>query len=190
MSCCVGLVGAGATRRRRLGAVLAGGKSSRFGSDKAVAMIEGKRLLDRAVAVLSPHCDKVVVVGRNDAAHDCVPDWPQPDCGPLGGIAGALDAAKKAGYDEVLSCGVDSVGLPTDLADRLWPAPAYLEAQPVVGLWPAGATSALEELMFGEGKHSMRAFAERIEARPVKLARDPANINTAADLERVERHGL
>jgi molybdopterin-guanine dinucleotide biosynthesis protein A len=190
MSCCVGLVGASATRQRRLGAVLAGGKSSRFGSDKALAMLEGKRLLDRAVAALEPYCDKVVVVGRSDSVHDCVPDWPQPDCGPLGGVAGAFEAARERGYDEVLTSGVDSVALPDRLTDALWPAPAYLDAQPVVGLWRAEAAGALEEIMFGKGKHSMRAFAERISARPVKLSRDPVNINTAADLERVQRHGL
>jgi len=190
MSCCVGLLGAGPTRKRRLGAVLAGGKSSRFGSDKALALLEGKRLIDRAVTALEPYCDKVVVVGRNDSAHDCVPDWPQPDCGPLGGIAGAFEAARERGYDEVLTSGVDSVALPDNLADTLWPAPAYLEAQPVVGLWPARCSGALDEIMSGNGKHSMRAFAEQISARPVKLSRNPVNINTAADLERVERHGL
>lgn len=190
MSCCAGLLGAAATRKRRLGAVLAGGRSTRFGSDKALALLDGQRLLDRAAAALAPHCDRVVVVGRIDARHECVPDRPQPDCGPLGGIAGALDAAIKAGYDEVLSVGVDSFALPADLADTLWPGPSFLEAQPVVGLWPVAAAGALDEIMSGTGKHSMRALADRISARAVQLPRDPVNINTAADLERVERHGL
>ncbi len=190
MSCCAGLVGAGATRKRRLGAVLAGGKSTRFGSDKALATIDGERLLDIAVAALAPHCDRVVVVGRQDEAHRCVADWPKPDCGPLGGIAGALEHALASGYDEVLTCGVDSVDLPADLADRLWPSPAFLTAQPVVGMWRADAAGVIEKIMYGEGKHSMRAFADAVGARGVTLARDPLNINTAADLERVERHGL
>jgi molybdenum cofactor guanylyltransferase len=190
MSCCAGLAGASATRPRRLGAVLAGGKSTRFGSDKAVAELAGQRLLDRAVAALEPHCAKVIVVGRTDDRHECVPDWPQPDCGPLGGIAGALDYALKAGFDDVLSVGVDSMALPDDLAAKLWPAPAYLDAQPVVGLWPAQSAGGLEELMHSDSSHSMRAYAELISARPVKLARNPVNINTAADLEKVERHGL
>jgi molybdopterin-guanine dinucleotide biosynthesis protein A len=175
---------------RRLGAVLAGGKSSRFGSDKAVALLAGERLLDRAVATLAPHCEAVVVIGREDARHACVADWPAPGMGPLGGLAGALGHALRHGYDEVLTCGVDSVALPADFAQALTPAPAYLEAQPVIGLWPAQAAGILEEILLGPGKHSMRAFVERTGARPVKLAREPANINRVEDLERVERHGL
>src|SRR3546814_5020197 len=69
-----------------LGAVLAGGRSSRFGSDKALAMLGGRTLLDHAQAALRPHCDALIVVGRGEG----LADWPQPDMGPLGGVAGAL----------------------------------------------------------------------------------------------------
>ena len=50
-----------------LGAVLAGGQSSRFGSDKALAVLDGQTLLTRAVATLAQWCDTVVVVGRSEA---------------------------------------------------------------------------------------------------------------------------
>ena len=50
-----------------LGAVLAGGQSSRFGSDKALAVLYGQTLLTRAVATLAQWCDTVVVVGRTEA---------------------------------------------------------------------------------------------------------------------------
>jgi molybdopterin-guanine dinucleotide biosynthesis protein A len=82
----------------------------------------------------------------------------------------------------VLTCGVDSLGLPEDLLARLSPAPAYVEGQPVIGLWPASAVSAIEAILEGQGRHSMRAFAEQIGARAVKLPADPANINTPEDL--------
>ena len=174
-----------------LGAVLAGGQSSRFGSDKALAELGGRSLLSRAVETLEGMADKVVVVGRTKAPALCIPDWPAPGGGPLGGIAGAMNYALEHGYDAVLTCGVDSVDLPADLVDRLSPAPRYLEAQPVVGLWQADFAGALEEIMFGKGKKSMRAFAERIRAKPVKLHSNPANINTPADLAAAERrtHG-
>jgi molybdenum cofactor guanylyltransferase len=172
-----------------LGAVLAGGRSSRFGSDKALALLDGRSLLDHAVATLRDQCDAVVVVGRDHPAG--VSDWPAPHAGPLGGIAGALHHALASGFRTVLTCGVDSVGLPDDLVARLGPAPAYLEVQPVVGHWPAQAAGALEELLCGTGKHSMRAFAARIGARAVRIDRIPANVNTPADLAGLEaRHGL
>ena len=170
-----------------LGVVLAGGQSTRFGSDKAMAELGGRTLLARAFDTLSGFCEQVVIAGRAQGPGHCIPDWPRPHMGPLAGIAAALRLARDDGYDSVLSCGVDSVGLPDDLLDRLSPAPAYLASQPVVGHWPAGAVGAIEALMLGEGKHSMLAFAEAIGATAVKIAMKPANINTPADLAAMEQ---
>jgi molybdopterin-guanine dinucleotide biosynthesis protein A len=174
-----------------LGCVLAGGQSSRFGSDKALAELAGETLLMRAVDMLSGWCDKVVVVGRTVAPAPTLPDRPRPNMGPLGGIAAALYDARDEGYDQVLTCGVDSLGLPEDLPALLSPAPAYLADQPVVGLWPVSAITALDHILHGDGRHSVLAFAEAIGARAVRLDTIPININTPADLAAAEkRHGL
>lgn len=174
-----------------LGAVLAGGRATRFGSDKALAELAGRTLLARAVEALSAWCDHVVVVGRETAPAPTLPDWPGPGLGPLGGLAAALNHALDDGYEAVLSSGVDSLGLPSNLVELLSPAPRYLAAQPVVGLWPANAAGAIEELLFSSRKHSLIGFAEMIGARAVKIPRNPANINTPADLAAAERrHGL
>ena len=165
-----------------LGCVLAGGQSTRFGSDKALAELGGHTLLARAVDTLSGWCEYVVVVGRETAPAPTLPDWPAPGRGPLGGIAAALHLARDEGYVAVLTIGVDSIGLPDNLPQMLSPAPAFLEAQPVVGLWPASAAGPIEAILSGDGRHSMLAFAKAIGAIPVKLAAEPANINTAADL--------
>jgi len=165
-----------------LGCVLAGGQSSRFGSDKALAELDGHTLLARAVDRLSGWCEYVVVAGRETAPAPTIPDWPAPGAGPLGGIAAALHLARDEGYEAVLTVGVDSIGLPENLPDLLSPAPAYVASQPVVGLWPPSACAAIEAVLTGEGRHSMLAFAEAIGARAVNLAAKPANINTPADL--------
>jgi molybdopterin-guanine dinucleotide biosynthesis protein A len=171
-----------------LGCVLAGGQSSRFGSDKALAELHGQTLLARAVDTLSGWCEHVVVVGRAEAPAPTLPDWPRPGMGPLGGVAAALHLAADEGYEAVLTCGVDAPLLPEDLPALLAPAPAYLAAQPVIGLWPVSAVSAIEAILHGTGKHSMRALAEAVNARPVELAAAPANINTPDDLRAVETH--
>ena len=170
-----------------LGAVLAGGKSSRFGSDKALAELHGRTLIARAVETLEGFCDKVIVVGRPSAPAQTIPDWPRPDMGPLGGIAAALRLAQDEDYATVLTCGVDSVALPDDLLAILSPAPAYLENQPVIGHWQADAASIVETLLQSEGRHSMKAFAEAANARGVQSASVPANINTPADLAAMEQ---
>ncbi len=169
-----------------MGAVLAGGLSTRFGSDKALALLDGRRLIDHAVGLLTSQCDAVIVVGRQEHGLTCVSDWPATHMGPLGGIAGALSYAVQQDYAAVLTCGVDSPALPADLLLRLLPAPACLSAQPVIGLWPASSEAALRDILTGSDNHSVRHFADRISARRVELAIVPTNVNTRADLDRIE----
>src|SRR5688572_11349828 len=69
------------------GFVLAGGKSTRMGRDKALLDWHGRTLLEHMVQLLSVAADQVQVVGR-----DPLPDR-LPDCGPLSGIATALEAS-------------------------------------------------------------------------------------------------
>lgn len=174
-----------------LGAVLAGGQSSRFGSDKALAVLGGETLLARAVAALAPHADRVVIVGRETGPAPCLPDWPAPGMGPLGGVAAALRHAGDAGFASVLTCGVDSAELPADLLALLSPAPAFLESQPVIGHWTSDAASIVSGILQSEGRHSMLAFARAARARAVTASHAPANINTPADLAELEHsHGI
>ncbi|GLK46545.1 MULTISPECIES: molybdenum cofactor guanylyltransferase [Novosphingobium] len=165
-----------------LGAVLAGGLSSRFGSDKALAQIGGRTLISLTVDALSGWCEHVVVTGRKVAPAPTLPDWPRAGMGPLGGLAAALHYAQDEGYEVVLSCGVDAGLLPEDLHQALEPAPSYLASQPVIGLWPAAAAAQLDALLESDERHSMRRFAELLGARPVKIAVPIPNINTPADL--------
>ncbi|MEP7223130.1 MAG: molybdenum cofactor guanylyltransferase [Novosphingobium sp.] len=165
-----------------LGVVLAGGQSSRFGSDKALARLGGRTLIDLAVESLARWCGRVVIVGRTEGPAPCLPDWPRPGMGPLGGLAAALRLAEEQGFAAVLSCGVDSPGLPEDLPLLLAPAPAYFADQPVIGLWPSAGASVIAGILEGNGRHSMRAFAEAVGARAVEPPTALANVNRASDL--------
>ncbi len=174
-----------------LGVVLAGGKSSRFGSDKALAELDGHTLISRAVDALSGWCEYVVVAGRATAPAPTLPDWPAPGMGPLGGLAAALHLARDEGYEAVLSLGVDSAGLPDDLpgwlgARTLPIAAAYVASQPVIGLWPVSTAAAIEAILTGPSSHSLRALAEMTGARAVTLPSPPENINTPADLQALQ----
>ena len=66
------------------GFVLAGGRSTRMGRDKALLDWHGTPLLNHMVSLLEQATDEVKVVGR-----DHVPDR-LPGCGPLSGIETAL----------------------------------------------------------------------------------------------------
>lgn len=170
-----------------LGLVLAGGLSSRFGSDKALAELNGQTLISRAIENLSGWCEQVIIAGRETGPAPCIPDWPRPGMGPLAGLAAGLHHAQDAGFEAVLSCGVDSVNLPDDLPALLGPAPACLASQPIIGIWPTSATPILEAILSGDEKHSLRLFADRIGARHVELSVPPGNVNTPADLAAASR---
>ncbi len=75
------------------GYVLAGGASSRFGTDKALAEFQGQTILARTAKLLSTAVSAVKIVSPtaklSDAAYKTIPDrWPGE--GPLGGILTAL----------------------------------------------------------------------------------------------------
>ncbi len=170
-----------------LGAVLAGGMSTRFGSDKALAELGGVSLLERAVASLAALCDAVVIAGRDSPLATSIPDWPRPGMGPLGGIAAALRHAGANGFDSVLTCGVDCGGLPGGLLEDLSPPSAHLENQPVIGHWKSNTAEAAMAILQSEGRHSMLAFAQSVGSRAVASTLAPANINSPADLAALEQ---
>src|SRR5690242_19973966 len=61
------------------GAVIAGGRSSRFGSDKAEALLDGMPLVEHAAAALKPPVDAMVLVGRDRASWLCLHDRPRAE---------------------------------------------------------------------------------------------------------------
>jgi molybdopterin-guanine dinucleotide biosynthesis protein A len=168
-----------------LGAVLAGGESRRFGSDKLSARLGARTLLDHALEWLDARSDAVVVCGRTVAGRTCLPDQPVPGLGPLGGLAAALLHARAQGHDAVLSIPGDTPALPPGLFTQLGAigAPVFVRGCPVIGLWPAACADALvARLEAGEADRSMRGWATTIDARMLTLAEPIANVNFPDDL--------
>lgn len=170
------------TPPRLLGAILAGGASRRFGSDKAAALLGGKALIDHVVDRLAPQVAAVVVVGRDHPGLVSLPDRPCGGLGPLGGLAAALAYAAAGGFDAVVTSGCDLPDLPDDLV-RLAPGPAVARGQPLVGLWPVTLAALLDAHLAASADRSLRAWVVVCGARAVDLGA-MANINTAGDLAR------
>ncbi|SDB37033.1 molybdopterin-guanine dinucleotide biosynthesis protein A [Desulfonatronum thiosulfatophilum] len=87
------------------GIVLAGGKSTRLGHDKAQIVFSGSNLLSRTVDLLKRHCSAVHIAGRTSAEHGLnVPSFPDSVAGygPAGGIATMLRLLQQPCL--VLSC--------------------------------------------------------------------------------------
>lgn len=171
-----------------LGAVLAGGQATRFGSDKALAMLDGTTLLDHALASLRPYCAEIVVVGRATAPVSCIPDLPVSGLGPLGGIAGALGHAADHGLEAVLTTACDTPFLPDDLiAELVAHAPAYAAEAPTVGLWPVRLARPLLSHLIAGGPRAIRRWADAAGAKAVMPGVVLANVNTPDELARLPR---
>jgi len=101
------------------GVVLAGGKSTRMGQDKALMEVDGKPLLLHAIEKLKPHVRELLVIGEpRQYGHiwpDVMPDE-IPGLGPLGGIVTAMGAAR---HDRLLVLAVDVPGVNAKLLERL-----------------------------------------------------------------------
>jgi molybdopterin-guanine dinucleotide biosynthesis protein A len=74
------------------GYVLAGGKSSRMGTNKALLTLNGKPLVEHTKNILTSVCETVFILGARElygSFGECYEDVYR-DCGPLAGIHAAL----------------------------------------------------------------------------------------------------
>ena len=180
---------AGGDDRMVLGAVLAGGGSRRFGSDKAMALLHGKSLLAHALEAIGRHAQAVVLCGRTEAGFTCLADRPEPDLGPLGGLNAALYHAAAHGFAGVLCTGCDMPVFPDALAQALiGDGPAIVEDQYLMGYWPVSLASLLDAHLAEHQDRSVRGWLMVAQPRVVPAPELP-NINTQEDLRRLEESG-
>ena len=79
------------------GIILAGGKSTRMGADKALLKVEGETLLEKAVKLCQSICNQIIISSNSDG-HNVrgilrIPDEIR-NCGPMGGIYSCLKHAE------------------------------------------------------------------------------------------------
>jgi molybdenum cofactor guanylyltransferase len=76
--------------------VLAGGKSTRMGRDKAFLQFEGRTLLERALGLARSITSRVIIAGGREkfGAFGLVVEDHFSDCGPLAGIHAALRSSQ------------------------------------------------------------------------------------------------
>lgn len=168
-----------------LGAILAGGQSRRFGSDKAFASFEGRPLIKHAREAIASYVTEVVVCGRSVPGMRALADRPVPHLGPLGGLNAALHHARDHDFAAVLTIGCDMPILPDDVARALIEGggPAVVEGQFLLGYWPSELAERLDAHLRNSGDRSMRNWLSLTHPTLVAAPMLP-NINYPEDLAR------
>ncbi|MEL6821065.1 MAG: molybdenum cofactor guanylyltransferase [Calditrichota bacterium] len=178
-------------------AIIAGGKSRRFGSPKAMAEFRGKRLIDHALSLAKQLSDKVFVCcGPSplplDASTSQLPDL-IPDCGPLGGLHAAMQACETK-WLAIMPC--DMPLLTANIYKKLFencdtekPIVAVSQSglQPLVSVWPHNQKKNVYEQL-KQKNFSIQEALRITKARKIAVSAghdDQAfhNINTREDLQ-------
>jgi molybdopterin-guanine dinucleotide biosynthesis protein A len=185
------------------GLVLAGGRSSRFGAEKAAAEVSGRSMIAWVLDVLTPACAAVAVnagPGTKASAYGeragyvTLADDPSDPQGPLAGLRAGLAWAQSAGADALATAPCDTPFLPADFVTRLadgWApgdgarvAVSPAGPAPLCALWPVPAALDLVSETLAAGRHpSIRQVLEALRAVEVEFP-DPRafdNLNTPAD---------
>lgn len=128
--------------------ILAGGASRRYGSDKALADVDGIPMVLRVADTLREAGLEPVVLARHARGlplrEVIEPDAPTRH--PLFGVACALGhEADDGGSDGALVCPVDAWPLQGAQVRALYTARAVARVNPLVGWWPAWAQGACVE---------------------------------------------
>jgi molybdenum cofactor guanylyltransferase len=160
-------------------ALIAGGKSRRFGSSKLLARFDGKRLLDHALRTALSISQDTIIIGniKDDLTSVTVPVYQDliSGCGPLCGIYTALHHAKQK-YVAVLP--VDMPLLSVDVYRFLYPS--LMEARPVVALshkgleplvsiWPVAVLAEFESAI-KNNEYRLHKLLQKVNAKEIDLA--------------------
>ena len=191
------------------GVILAGGRSTRMGREKALMELAGEPVVGRVIGRLAPQVARVILNANGDAARfeafglPVIADRPTKGNdapGPLAGVLAALTWAKPEGFTHIATTPADAPFLPDDLVARLAEGLAPDEVamaqsetglEPMFALWPVVALPILEK-RFAAGERAPRRLIRDLKHRIVTFETDPAmpdpffNLNRPDDIAAAE----
>jgi molybdopterin-guanine dinucleotide biosynthesis protein A len=201
------------TAARPPAVILAGGRSSRMGSDKAAVALGGMPLLLHVIERLTPQAVGISINSNTSTGLDFASDigvFADTVPGYVGPMAGVLSAMRHTARQfpaasHVATVPTDTPFFPHDLIARLQGAitqPTQIAVacsakimHPVFALWPVDLAGELECWLLTDEKRRVRSFIEshamaKVDFPMLETATGPIdpffNINTPADLETAE----
>ncbi len=185
------------------GLVLAGGKSTRMGTDKGRLHWHGKEQRYYVADMLKTLCEEVYISCRDAEQADEIKDYPTlidtyTDIGPYAGILTAMDAQSDTGW-LVVACDLpllDEATLQQLVAQRdtlcmatTFKSPHDGLPEPLITIWEPGSGAVLRT-MVSEGikcpRKALMRHPERVKIILPDLAETLLNANTPEEAETVQ----
>ncbi|XOV69271.1 MAG: molybdenum cofactor guanylyltransferase [Fluviicola sp.] len=178
------------------GIILAGGKSSRMGQDKALMELKGIPMLQQVANGLKNYCNEIIIASNEQKHHafgDIGVSDNYQDSGPLAGLEAGLLAASNESCI-VISC--DAPLLTTEILDRLISetdqrvivASCSGRVHPLIGIYTKGSLEIIQSQL--EKKQlKMHDVLDALNAKcidfPKTLSEAFQNINTQEEWEQL-----
>ena len=190
-----------------LGAVLAGGKSQRFGEDKSQVMLEGKLLIDYILSEISSEFREILIVSnnkidfKNSEKISIIEDF-KKGLGPLGGVLSAMKWVKEnnKNYEWVSTFPADTPFFKKEILQKFYKEieieksklffiKSNMTRHNIFGLWSIDLLDKLEEDL-NRGDRKVELWANSVGVKVIDMDFknvDPFfNINTKQDLEKAK----
>ena len=190
-----------------LGAVLAGGKSQRFGEDKSQVKLNGKLLIDYILSEIIDEFEEILIVSnkqikfKNYENITLINDF-KKDQGPLGGVLSAMKWAKEKNnkYEWISTFPVDTPFFKKEILQKFLSEINSEESKlffiksnntrhNIFGIWSIDLMKKLEDDL-NEGQRKVEVWANSVGVKIINMEfinKDPFfNINTKEDLEKAK----
>ena len=191
-----------------LGVILAGGKSSRFGSNKSLSNLSNSKLIEHVINKINKHFTEILIISNDSKL---ILDYPNikiiKDCkeGYLGPLVGVLSAMKYANqnnkYNWVITFPCDTPFFDEIIIEKLVQKTSSTnkkiflikekkQRHNIFGIWSTSLEKTLEQDL-NNNFRKVDLWADKIGCtyieKDIKKENEFLNINTKEDLELAER---
>lgn len=181
------------------GIILAGGKSSRMGTDKGFLQLNNKHFIQYSIDALKPLVSEIIIVSDH-------PDYDSfgfkritdtiKNAGPVCGICSGLEASSTA-YNLVLSCDIPLIK--TAILERLieniddgsdiFQVESNGKTMPLIAIYKKDVIETFKSLL-EQGERRLRVAIKSCKSKHIILKKEEAfttmNVNTKSELKQVE----
>ncbi|ALJ04311.1 hypothetical protein APS56_03770 [Pseudalgibacter alginicilyticus] len=188
------------SKKHITGIILAGGKSTRMGTDKGFLLLNNKTFMQYSIEALQPLVSEIIIVSDNinyDVfGYKRITDI-KKNAGPIAGICSGLEISSTE-YNLILSCDVPLITSEVlqKLIDNIDDTSEIIQIEslgksmPLIALYKTQIIKKFNELLQTTDERRLRKAVETCKTKNIILKEDNTactmNVNTQNDLKAIE----